>query len=363
MAVTKIHGSRQIADNTILNAQIGASAAIDTSKLADAANFILRTGVTAFTANQSMGGFNLTNLATPTAASDAATKGYVDSVAQGLDVKESVRVATTAAGTLATDFENGDTIDGVVLATNDRILIKNQASGSENGIYTVNASGAPTRAADADTNAEVTAGMFVFVEEGTTNADTGWVLATDNPITLDTTALSFTQFSGAAAIVAGAGLTKTGNTLDVVSANGGIVVNANDIALTVDGSNLSIGASGIKIADGTAGQVMLAGAAGVAAFTTMSGDATIASTGVLTLAADVLKDADRVTRETPSGVIDGANTTFTLANTPIAGTEIVTLNGLEQEPGAGNDYTISGATITYLAAPIAGDKLRVSYWK
>ena len=74
MAVTKIHGSRQIADNTILNAQIGASAAIDTSKLADAANFILRTGVTAFTANQSMGGFNLTNLATPTAASDAATK-------------------------------------------------------------------------------------------------------------------------------------------------------------------------------------------------------------------------------------------------------------------------------------------------
>jgi hypothetical protein len=109
---------------------------------------------------------------------DAATKAYVDSVAQGLNAKASVRVATTTAGTLASSFENGDTVDGVVLATNDRILIKNQVTGSENGIYTVNASGAPTRATDADVDAEVVNGMYCFVTAGTTNANTGWVLTT-----------------------------------------------------------------------------------------------------------------------------------------------------------------------------------------
>ena len=113
----------------------------------------------------------ITSVATPTATTDAANKAYVDAQLQGLDVKNSVRVATTANGTLATAFANGQTVDGVTLATNDRILIKNQSTGSENGIYTVNASGAPTRATDFDSNSEVTGGAFFFVEEGTANAD------------------------------------------------------------------------------------------------------------------------------------------------------------------------------------------------
>lgn len=187
-------------------------------------------GSVAFTSDQSMGGNKLTNLATPTADSDAVTKAYADALKNGLDLKDSVRAATTAAGTLATDFENGDLIDGVTLATGDRILIKNQATGSENGIYVVQATGAPVRALDADEDAEVTGGMFTFVEEGTTLADTGWVLSTNNPITVDTTSLSFVQFSAAGQIVAGAGLTKTGNTLDV-GAGTGITVNADDVAI------------------------------------------------------------------------------------------------------------------------------------
>ena len=156
-------------------------------------------------------------------SSDSATKvptqqsvkAYVDAVASGLNVKNSVRVATIVAGTLATDFENGDTIDGVVLATNDRILIKDQSTGSENGIYTVNASGAPTRATDFDEDAEVTAGAFTFVAEGTTNADSGWVLTTNDPIVVGTTSLAFAQFSGAGQITAGEGLIKSGNTLNL----------------------------------------------------------------------------------------------------------------------------------------------------
>lgn len=145
------------------------------------------------TASVSLNSQKITSLADGTASSDAVNKGQLDAATLGFDYKGSVRVATTAAGTLATDFENGDTVDGVTLATGNRILIKDQAAGAENGIYTVNASGAPTRATDADTSAEVTAGMAVIVTEGTVNADTFWVLTTNDAITLGTTALAFSK--------------------------------------------------------------------------------------------------------------------------------------------------------------------------
>lgn len=190
------------------------------------------------TASVSLNSQLITNLATPSAATDAATKAYVDGVAQGLDVKNSVRAATVVAGTLASSFENGDTIDGVVLATGDRILIKNQATASENGIYTVNASGAPTRATDFDSSAEVTSGAFVFVAEGTVNADTGWVLTTNDAITLGTTGLTFTQFSGAGTFIEGTGIDISGTTIAIDTANGyGVRKYATDIG---DGSTTAI---------------------------------------------------------------------------------------------------------------------------
>ena len=166
-------------------------------------------------------------------ATSLATKEYVDAVKTGLDFKDSVRLATTANGTLSSAFANGQSIDGTTLSTGDRILIKNQSTGSENGIYTVNASGAPTRATDADENAEVTSGLFVFVEAGTTNADSGFVLTTDGTITVGSTALSFSQFSGAGQITAGDGLTKTGNQLDVQDDN--VTIEVNSDALRIKG--------------------------------------------------------------------------------------------------------------------------------
>jgi hypothetical protein len=172
----------------------------------------------------------ITNLTDPTNPQDAANKRYVDSAVVGIDWKPSVRLATTAAITLATGLENGDTLDGVVLATGDRILVKNQTDATENGIYVVAASGAPARSSDADTAAEITASFAVFVEEGTVNTDSGWTLTNNGTITVGTSELSFTQFTGLGQITAGAGLTKTANTLDVIGGDG-ITVNADSVVI------------------------------------------------------------------------------------------------------------------------------------
>lgn len=278
MSTTQI-AQRQIADGAVNDAKVAAGAAIASSKLADGANWIKKDGSVAFTGNQSMGGQKLTNVGTPTAnTTDAATTAYVDAAISGLnalfDSKGSVKAASTANGTLATAFENGDTLDGVTLSTGDRILLKNQSAPAENGIYTVNASGAPTRATDMDAWTEIP-GAFVAVEEGTANADSIWLCTANAGGTLNTTAITWQQIPTTAGLLA----------------------------------------------------------------------------------------ANFVTRETPSGTVDGSNVTFTLANTPTAGSEEVFLNGLLQEAGAGNDYTISGATITYLSAPLTGEKLRANYRK
>jgi hypothetical protein len=183
------------------------------------------------TASVALNNQKITGLATPTADTDAATKAYVDAARSGLDPKDSVRAATTANITLS----GTQTIDGVSVVAGNRVLVKNQSTASANGIYVV-AAGAWSRATDADTSAEVTAGMFCFVAEGTTNADTGWVLTTNDTITLGTTALDFVQFSGAGQITAGAGMTKTGNTLDVATASSArIVVNTDSIDLATTG--------------------------------------------------------------------------------------------------------------------------------
>lgn len=154
-------------------------------------------------------------------------KAYVDSVVQGLDIKESVRVASQSA----IDLTSVTTIDGVAMVDGDRVLVRAQTSIAENGIYIWSTGGTLSRSDDADDGSKLDGGTFVFVEEGT-DADAGYVMTNNDVITIDVSDITWTQFSGAGSITAGAGMSKTGNTLQVlVAAAGGLEISADEIQI------------------------------------------------------------------------------------------------------------------------------------
>jgi hypothetical protein len=258
-------------------------------------------------ADLSMAGFKLTTVGAPSADGDAANKGYVDSVAQGLDIKASARLATTGAlsaytftttagGTITGNANGALSIDGVTPSVADRILVKNETSGNApyNGIYVVTTVGdgstayVLTRSADANTSAEVTSGMFVFIEEGTTNDNTGWVLTTNNPITLNTTALVFAQFSGAGTYSASNGVLLTGSNFTFAPRTG---------------YGLQTGSSGAEI--------KLATTSGL----NLSSDLAVgAGNGISVLTNTVAIDSTVVVSKYATSVGDGAATSYTITH-------------------------------------------------
>ncbi len=243
MSQMQVRGNTQIMAGTIYDAQIAALAAIATSKLADGASFIKRDGSVAFTGNVNMGGFRITSVGEPSSAQDVATKNYVDTFASGFTVKAPVRVIATSNITLS----GTQTIDGVALTVGDRVAPVGQTTASQNGIYTVQ-SGAWVRASDADTGAEVKGGMTFWVDEGTQYGNSQWVLTSDNPITLGTTNLTFVRLSGLGQIIAGAGLTQTGNTIDVAGGNGlNVSADSVSVKLAADWGLEFDGVGGLKL--------------------------------------------------------------------------------------------------------------------
>ena len=241
--------------NTILSGPTTGSAAAPTFRALVAADIpsLLHTKISDFdtgvrtnrldqmaapTGSVSLNSQTITNVADPVNTQDAATKGFVEATSQGLNVKNSCVAATTANITISTALNNGDTLDGVSLSTNDRVLVKDQSTASQNGIYVVGSS--PARAADlaAGDNA---AGFFTFVEKGTVNADNGFVCTSDSgSAVVGTNNLTIAQFSGAGQITAGDGLDKSGNTLSVdLKANGGLVIESTEIAIDLAASSIT----------------------------------------------------------------------------------------------------------------------------
>ena len=261
----------------------------------------------------------ITGLADPTADADAANKGYVDGVAQGLDVKDSVVATTTANGTLSTAFANGQSIDGVTLQTGDRILIKNQSTASQNGIYNVQASGAPSRATDMATGANA-AGAFVFVEQGTVNAENGFTCTSDTgSAVVGTNNLTFAQFSGAGQIIAGDGLDKSGNTLSVdLKANGGLVIESTEIAVKLDASSIT---GTLAIGDGGTGAT--------------TATAALTALGLSNYAKTLIDDADAAAARTTLGL--GSIATQAANSVSITGgsiTNLTTFDGITIDGGS-----------------------------
>ena len=186
---------------------------------------------------------------TPTADAHFATKGYVDSVSEGLDVKGSCVAATTANITIATALNSGDSIDGVTLANGDRVLVKDQSTATQNGIYVVGDT--PARADDLATGADA-AGAFSFVEQGSTNADIGFVCTSNKgSAVVGTNNLAFSTFSSSGNVTAGDGLDKSGNELSVdLKANGGLVIESTELAVDLAASSIT---GTLAIGDGGTG--------------------------------------------------------------------------------------------------------------
>lgn len=365
MAQMLIRGT-QIQSATITDTQIAAAAGIQTTKLAEGALFIKSNGTVAMAAALAMGGFKITGMADPASATDGATKNYVDTqviaAQQGLTPKAPCNYGTTANITLSGLATQAGGEWTATLAGTERIAVINQTTASQNGIYTPN-SGAWTRVADFNSASNILPNSYFWIMMGSTLADTGWVLTVDPSIVVGTTSLTFVQFNGAGTISAGNGISKTGNTLAVKLGNGlGFDGSTNVQAVAAD-STLNVSASGIKLSPLTSAYILVGNASNVATGVALSGDATITNAGVLTLAASVMKTTNFVSNEVPSGTVNGSNTAFGLANTPVSGTVSLYLNGVRLQPGAGNDYTLSGATITMLYAPATGDQLLADYRK
>ncbi len=319
---------------------------VDTRAL-DAA-VIKKDGSVAFTAAQSMGGFKLTSVGAPTAGSDAANKAYVDAVAEGLKPKTAARAATTANIAIATDLNALDVIDGVTLAAGDRVLVKNQTTASQNGIYIVG--GTPTRSTDFDSVSPIDEinGAMIAVQEGTENA--GKVFVQQGTVAvINTDPINFVFFNSSASLVGGDGITVSGSNVSVDHDGQGLTFVATQLALELDGSTLSKSATGVKVADQGISNAQVNNAAAIA-YSKLNLSNSIVNADIATAAAiDATKIADGTVTNAEFQFI---NTLTSNAQTQIDGKANTNLGNIVNvisniTPASINTYDLGSASLPW----------------
>lgn len=322
----------------------------------------------------------IVNLADPSDDLDAVNKRYVNMYIQGLQFKKSVRVATNTNINLGAAPE---TIDGVDLIIGDRILVKDQEQKHQNGIYIFSQRDEQMlRASDFDDWSEMVS-SFVFVEEGNTYKDTGWVCIADRDGTLGASPIDWLQFSGAGSIIGGSGISINGNIISTrLHDVGGLAFNNGEIAIKLDGGTLQLGVNGLKVTDGmyqpmnsrlTSIANMVGNGLMVKIGESILSRTLIAGSGISIMnengannpiisinPSQALLLTNYVCNETPAGDINGLNKVFTSARNYILNTVQVYLNGLLQR--SGTDYTLANNNqIVFSNAPQEGDKIIISY--
>lgn len=368
MALSTINGATQIRSGTVPLTALVNGYQIPTANLVDGANFLKRDGSVVVTSALNFGGTVGINAGTPSNSTDLVNKAYVDSKVNGLTVHPAVRLVVSS--NISVSNPGTASFDGVTASVGDRLFLIAQTTASQNGPWVFQGSGsALTRPSDwASASVQPEGAYWISDPDGTTYKNTKFFTANTSNITVDTTSVTFTQDMSGTTYTGQNGVSISGSTVSLnYATNGGLGLSGNSAIVVPDATRgMQTSASGVGITDAsTGGMLAISNASNHFTWVTASGDVTITASGVSTVnntsGTGFTKYGNFISNETPGGSINGTNTAFTIANTPVTGSVKLYYNGDRLTPGSGNDYTISGKNITMAFSPVSNDVLIADY--